>query len=209
MADFQTTGINVNNWFIADLGQIKVGANVVVTNSDITIGNSSVKAFINSTSLVIGSSVLGNNSLFFGNSTVNSSINTSSVSINGSTLLPSTLNLQVVIGTGQQVINTGSLGNYAGPYDFQYQILGWSAVAPLAGNVNIKVEKIAYSSFPGTTTLISGSDPIVISSAQKAQDLAPTGWSPTINVGEVLVFNVASVAVMTQVNISMKIKKLT
>lgn len=209
--DFQIkNGLIVNNYFFVNSGKVTVG-NTIVTNNDFSVVVNGAYTVVNSSSVYLyntggNAAILRTDVLFLGNNTVNVQINTSSVSINGAQLLPLTADIMVNLGDGVNVINTGAIGNYIGPFDFKYQILGYSAICKTTAGIGIDLLKTTYANFPTPTATIADYNTIYISGTQKNQNLAMT--SATINVGEILIVNV-NYSNVNQANFVFKIKKLS
>jgi hypothetical protein len=68
------------------------------------------------------------------------------------------------------------------------------------------VWKDTYANFPPTVAdTITGSEKPTLSSVQKNQDTNLTTWTTSINVGDILAFNVDSVATLLRVTLSLKV----
>lgn len=113
-------------------------------------------------------------------------------------LASSTIDIPFLIGDNTNVITTG-LGSAIGPFDFAFDISAWSLLSWQTGSISVDLYKCTYAQWDaGATHPVSGdkitaSAPLAISSALKNQSSALTGWTTTVNVGDILVPNVASV----------------
>lgn len=203
-------GVTVN------AGAIGIGSNVIIDTASIFMGNSTVNAIgnqfgwsignsvINTTAIAIGANVIGTvGGFLFGNSTVNTSITSAGVSVNGVQLLPSIVDIGIVLGDGTNVITTGQAGRYIGPFDYGGTIQQYSILGQQAGNVAVTLYKAAYSAFNANSTTwtpISTTGQIALSSVVKNQGTLNGSFA----VGDILMFNVESSAVVTQATIFLK-----
>jgi hypothetical protein len=113
--------------------------------------------------------------------------------------------LTFIIDGGGSAITTGQKGHLEIP--FKCKIQGVTLLADQSGSIVIDIWKDTYSNFPPTVgDSICGSAKPTLSSAQKYQDSTLTGWTKTINAGDILAFNVDSVATITRVTLSLKVK---
>ena len=110
---------------------------------------------------------------------------------------PRTLNF--AIDGGGSTITTGASASAQSKglvqCTFDATITGWSIFADTSGSVIVDVYKATYANFP-TMTLISGTEPPRLASAQKNTDSSISGtWgSVTISDGDILEFRVNSAA---------------
>lgn len=111
----------------------------------------------------------------------------------------------VIDGAGT-AITTGVKGDLEVP--FACTILGWTLMADQSGSVVVDVWKDAYANFPPVVgDSITASAKPTISGAAKAQSSTLTGWSTSVSAGDILRFNVDSVATCQRVTLSLKVKK--
>jgi hypothetical protein len=112
-----------------------------------------------------------------------------------------------IIDGGGSAITTGEKGHLEIPFDCEIE----SAVllADQAGDVVIDIWKDTYANFPPTDadTICCGNEP-ELDGAQKYQDETLTDWTTEISAGDILAFNVDSVATITRLTISLKVKKI-
>ncbi len=83
-------------------------------------------------------------------------------------------------------------------------ITGWTLLAFQSGSVVIDVWLDTYANFPPTVAdTIAGTEKPTLSGAQKAEDLDLSSWDPDIAHGDILGFNVDSVATIEQVTLTL------
>jgi len=111
-----------------------------------------------------------------------------------------------IIDGGGSAITTGEKGHLRIPFACEIQRV--TLLADQSGSIQIDIWKDTYANFPPTDadSICGGNEP-AISSAQKYEDSTLTGWTKTINAGDILAFNVDSCATITRVTISLKVKK--
>lgn len=123
----------------------------------------------------------------------------------------STADISFLIDGGGSAIATGMKGYIEVP--FACTIQRATLLADQSGSIVVDIFKCTYSQFDaGSTHPVSGdkitaSAPPTISSATKAQDSTLTGWTKTINAGDILAFNVNSITTVTRVTLSLKVSK--
>ncbi len=111
----------------------------------------------------------------------------------------------VIDGTGG-VVSTGIKGDLEIPFDCI--INRATLLADQIGSIVVDVWKDSFANFdPTDADSITASAPPTISSAKKSQDFTLTGWSTTIAAGNILRFNVDSVATITRVTLSLKVTR--
>jgi len=94
-------------------------------------------------------------------------------------------------------------------FPFACKITGWTILADQSGSIVIDVWKDTYANHPPTLAdTIAGSEKPTLSSAQKNQDLTLTTWTQNIAAGDILFFNVDSVATVKQVFLGLSIEPL-
>jgi hypothetical protein len=112
----------------------------------------------------------------------------------------------LVIDGGGSAVTTGVKADLEIP--FACTIERWTLLADQAGSAVVNVWKDTYSNFPPTVAdKITASDPPTLSSAAKAQSSALTGWTTAVAAGDILRFNVDSVATVTRLTLSLKVRK--
>ena len=112
-----------------------------------------------------------------------------------------------IIDGGGSAITTGVKGHLRIPFDCEIQSV--TLLADQIGSIQIDIWKDTYANFPpdDTDSICGGNEP-AISSAQKYEDSTLTGWTKTINAGDILAFNVDSATSITRVTIALKVKRL-
>lgn len=91
---------------------------------------------------------------------------------------------------------------------FACTISRWTLLADRSGSIQIDIWKNTYANFPPTVAnTITGSAKPLISSAVKGQSSTLTGWTISINAGDILRFNVDSVATIRRAVLSLKVQK--
>lgn len=127
--------------------------------------------------------------------------------VGGAKITGEKVTAQAVIDGGGSAITTGIKGDL-GPFDFPCEIEAVSLLADQSGSIVIDIWKDSYASFPPTAAdSITASAPPTISGATKSQDATLTGWTKSIAVGDVLRFNVDSVATVQRVALALKLRK--
>lgn len=92
---------------------------------------------------------------------------------------------------------------------FKCEIQEVTLLADQSGSVQIDIWKDTYANYPPTDVdSITASAVPAISAATKYQDSTLTGWTTTLNEGDILIFNVDSVSTITQCGIFLKVKKV-
>jgi hypothetical protein len=116
------------------------------------------------------------------------------------------ISLTFIIDGGGSAITTGQKGHIEIP--FACTITGWTLLADQSGSIVIDVWKDTYANFPPTVAdTIAGSEKPTLSSVQKNQDLTLTTWTTAVSAGDILAFNVDSVATVTRVTLSIRADK--
>ena len=106
----------------------------------------------------------------------------------------------VVIDGGTAVPTTGSKGFRVVPY--ACTITGWRILADASGSAVVDVKKSTYAAFP-TTATIAGAEKPTLTGAQKNQNLALTLWTTGLLAGDILEFNLDSVATCKRVTVTL------
>jgi hypothetical protein len=113
----------------------------------------------------------------------------------------------ITIDGGGNVITTGIKGYVEIPYNCT--INSWTLTSDVSGSCVIDVWKDTYANYPPTVddTITASSKP-TLSSAIKNQDNNLTGWTTSVNSGDIIGFNVESASTVTRVNLSIKVTKI-
>jgi hypothetical protein len=110
----------------------------------------------------------------------------------------------ITIDGGGSAITTGSKGFIYVPY--ACTISSATLLADQSGSIVIDVKKVAYGSFPTTSSITASAKP-TLSSAQNSQDTTLTGWTTSVSAGDVLEFVVDSCTTTTRANLILKVAK--
>lgn len=110
------------------------------------------------------------------------------------------------IDGGGSVITTGVKGFLEVPFDCDVQ--GWTILADVSGSIVVDVWMDIYANFPPTVAdTIAGTEKPTLSSAQSNQDTSLSSWTTYLPRGQVLAFNVDSVATVTRVQVFLQVRK--
>lgn len=91
-------------------------------------------------------------------------------------------------------------------FPFACLITGWSMYADALGTVEIDLRVDTHANFPPTSAdTITGSDPPTMTSANKAQDLGPSGWDPVIQRDDVMAVHIETVTNLTYVSLTLEL----
>lgn len=111
------------------------------------------------------------------------------------------------IDGGGDVPNTGLQGGSV-VIPFDCVITSATLLADQAGSCVVDIWKKAYASFPPSIAdTIVASAPPTLTAAQKSQDTTLTGWSKSLSSGDVLFFNLNSVATLTHVTLALGVAR--
>jgi hypothetical protein len=103
----------------------------------------------------------------------------------------------ITMDGGGNVIPTGIQGDIQIPYSMT--INSWTLIADTTGSIVVDVWKDTYANYPATVAdTITGSAKPTISSSNKAQSSTLTGWTTSVNAGDIIRFNVDSVSTITK-----------
>jgi hypothetical protein len=113
------------------------------------------------------------------------------------------IGIPIVIDGGGVVITTGVKGDIEIPFDMT--ITGWTLLADQSGSIVIDIWKDTYANYPPVVgDSITASDKPTITSSNKAQDFAPTGWTTAVTAGDTLRFNVDSITTCQRVTLVLR-----
>ena len=119
--------------------------------------------------------------------------------------------ITLVVGDGVYTIQTGFKGGIA--FAFSGTIIGWRIISiddnpPTSGSIEIDVLKSSYTDFPSGLQSICGTGTKPnLSSAVKNESTNLTGWTTTINHGDIVAFNVVSVTNLKKVQLVLRVKR--
>lgn len=109
-----------------------------------------------------------------------------------------------IITGGGSVPATGNQGVYVVPFDCT--ITGWTILSDISGSAQVTISKGSYSGYPTVSSIVA-SAPIVLTSAQKATSTTLTGWTTSLSAGDVLSYNLDSVASAHLLTVQMQVTK--
>jgi len=115
--------------------------------------------------------------------------------------------LMFLMGDGTNVIPTGIQGDL-GPIPFDCTIEMVTLLADQSGNLVVDIWNDTYANFPPTVadTICAAAKP-TLAAADKYQDSTLTGWTTAISAGDILRFNVDSVATITRVTLMLRVRR--
>jgi len=160
--------------------------------------NASVYSSVNSVSANWNSVYSSFNTQSAANASVYSTVNTNSATA----FTRSTIG--ITIDGGGSVITTGSKGYISIPYSCI--INSNTIVANATGDIVIDIKKSTYSGFPTTASICAAAKP-TLAAAQKSTDSTLTGWTTTINSGDIIEFVVDSAATITKATLTLGVIK--
>jgi hypothetical protein len=103
-------------------------------------------------------------------------------------------------------LTTGIKGDVVIP--FNATITEWSLLADQTGSAVVDIWKDTYGNYPPTVgDSITGSAKPTITSSDKGQSSTLTGWTTTVNAGDILRFNIDSVSTIQRLSINLKISR--
>lgn len=119
----------------------------------------------------------------------------------------STAAIGYTINGGGTTITTGVAGNGLS-IPFNATITAVTMQANTTGSIVIDIWKDSYANFPPTVAdSICGSAKPTITSSNKSQNSTLTGWTTSISAGDILYFNVDSVASISNVVLTLTVTK--
>lgn len=120
-----------------------------------------------------------------------------------SSYAPQDRSFGITIDGGGSVITTGVKGDITIP--FSGNINAWYLTADQVGSIVIDIWKDTFGNFPPTVLdTIAGSEKPTLSGVSFNSDTNLTTWTSSISIGDVIRFNVDSVATVTRVNLVIK-----
>lgn len=111
----------------------------------------------------------------------------------------------MVIDGGPVPITTGIKGYLEIPFACTIQAV--TLLANISGSVVVDIWKDTFANFPPVVadTITAAAKPTIVA-ADKSQDVTLTGWNTAIAAGDILAFNVDSVATITKLTLSLKVQ---
>jgi hypothetical protein len=111
--------------------------------------------------------------------------------------IPKNRSFGVVFDGGGAVLTTGLQADVVVPYSMT--ISSWTLIADQVGSIVIDIWKDNYDNYPAVVgDSITGSAKPTLSSVIKNQNSTLTGWTTTVNSGDIIRFNVDSVSTITK-----------
>lgn len=115
-----------------------------------------------------------------------------------------TLGVGLIVNNGVNDVVTGIKGELEVPFDCN--IVEGTLIGDASGSISIDVLRSTYAAFP-TTVSLTASAQLTLSSAQKSQDSTLTGWTKSLNAGDIIQFNVLSATGIARCTASLKIRR--
>lgn len=121
-------------------------------------------------------------------------------------IAPAKAALVFIIDGGGEIITTGVKGYLRIP--FSGIIDRVTLTADQAGSVQVDIWKSSYADFPpADANSITGGHEPKITASNKYEDASLTGWTTSLNEGDILAFNVDSVTSITRVTVNLHVRK--
>ena len=120
--------------------------------------------------------------------------------------------IEFVIDEGGLVLNSGVKGYLEIPFDAT--ILTVSLLGDQSGSVVVDIWKCSYTAFdagataPTVADSITSASPPTIATGTKSRDTSLTGWTTSVDSGDVLAFVVDSNSNFTRVTVSLGVERL-
>jgi len=112
--------------------------------------------------------------------------------------------INFVIDGGGSAITTGIKGQVV--IDFPCEVIEWAIIGLPAGAIVVDVSKSTFAGFPTTTTLTASEKPTISATNDTGEDRALTTWT-SIVAGDILEFEVDSVATIERCTVALKCRK--
>ena len=87
---------------------------------------------------------------------------------------------------------------------FTCVITEWTLIADQTGSAVVDIKRATFSGFP-TTVSITGTEKPTLSNAQKSKSITLTGWSTTLNAGDILEYVVESSTSVVRATLILKV----
>jgi hypothetical protein len=122
-----------------------------------------------------------------------------------------TADIEFIVDGGGSAITVGMKGYLV--VDFPCTISQSTLLGDQTGSIVVNIFKCTFAQFDASVThpvaadKITANAPPTISAATKAQDSTLTGWTTAINAGDILAFNVDSVATVQRATLALKVVK--
>ena len=112
--------------------------------------------------------------------------------------------INFLISGGGSIPEAGIQGNVS--IDAPGTIISARLLATTSGSAVVNILKSTYAGFPTMTTICSGTKP-TLSAAQKYEDTTLSGWTTALAAGDVLRFDLDSIATITSVTCALKVRR--
>ena len=122
---------------------------------------------------------------------------------NTANIIGANASIEFVIDGAGSAITTGQKGHIEVP--FNATITQCTLLADQSGSANVEIWKAPYAAFPPVAANTINSTGFLISSAAKNQITSIS--TTTINAGDVLAYNVATLSTITRLTVSLKVVK--
>ena len=121
-------------------------------------------------------------------------------------IAPAKAELAFVIDGGGAAITTGVKGYLRVPFGCVVDRV--TLTADQVGSIQIDIWRSTYAGFPPSDadSITGGHEPGIVDS-NKYDDSVLTGWSKSLNDGEILAFNVDSTATIIRVTVNLQVRK--
>ncbi len=114
--------------------------------------------------------------------------------------------LAFIIDGGGEVITTGVKGYLRVPFPCIVDRV--TLTADQNGSIQVDIWKSTYAGFPPTdANSIAGGNEPKITAGSKSEDATLTGWSKSLDEGDILAFNVDSVTTITKLTVNLHVRK--
>jgi len=116
--------------------------------------------------------------------------------------------LNFIIDGGGTVIGTGVQGYVQVHNDCQIQ--DWTLLGDTNGAIVVDIWKDTFANYPPTVadTITAAAKPSITGIGNKNSNATLTGWTTTINAGDILAFNVDSVSTFTRMTVVLRLKAI-
>jgi len=121
-------------------------------------------------------------------------------------IAPAKAALVFLIDGGGEAITAGVKGFLRVPFNCTIERV--TLAADQVGSIQVDIWKSTYAAFPPTEAgSITGGNEPEITGSNKGEDASLTGWSTSLNEGDILAFNVDSAAGIARVTVSLQVRK--
>lgn len=123
-----------------------------------------------------------------------------------SRITTTTSGLNIVFDGGQTGLSTGVKGDVEMPW--AGSITAARLFADQSGSIVIDIWKRTYANFPPLDSdSITSATPPTLSGAAKSEDTSLSGWTTAFAAGDILRFNIDSVATVNRVTLSLRLER--